>query len=78
MELTPLEIEQIRASNVAVGLQVHGEVWQLVVRGNECSIGVSDETLPREVRLQALQEMREINASLGALGELLGASGISA
>ncbi len=78
MELTPLEIEQIRAGGVAVGLQVQSEVWRLVVRGNECSIGVSDASLPKEVRLQALQEMREINASLGALGELLGDAGISA
>ena len=78
MELTPLEIEQLRASSVAVGLQVHSEVWELVVRGQECSIGVSDESLPQEIRLQALQEMREINTSLGELGELLGQAGISA
>jgi hypothetical protein len=75
---TPLEFEQMRASSVAVGLSLHGDVFKMIVRSNECKQGLSDLELPRSVRIEAMKELREINNQLAALGSIMALHGISA
>ena len=78
MEPTPLELTQFRASSVAAGFAVTLDLQQMLIRSEECKLGIQDRELPRDVRAEALQELRLINTQLALLGDLLAANGISA
>ena len=76
--ITPLEIAALNAYDFAVGLGVMALIQDLVKQGDEALIGMSDTSLPDEIRAQAIQSGREASQQLEIVAAAQAAIGISA
>jgi len=76
--ITPLEIAALNAYDFAVGLGVMGLIQDLVKQGDEAKIGMSDRSLPDEVRAEAIRSGRGANQQLTIVAAAQAAIGITA
>ena len=70
VEVTMLEEAVLDAQDIAAGLALSAKIQELIERREECRIGFTDRELPREVRVEALREAKEINQQLALVATL--------
>ena len=78
MNLTPLEIRILNAQHLAAGLAATSIVQGLILRGDEAQLGMTDRTLPAEIRKEALRDVREVNNTFILIASVQAIAGISA
>ena len=76
--ITPLEEAALNAYDFATGLAAAALVQDLVKQGDEAQAGYKDQSLHREVRVEALRSGREANQQLALVAACHAAIGISA
>jgi hypothetical protein len=75
---TPLEEAILNAQDFAYGLAAMAQVEEMLTKSKECRLAFRDRDLPREVRVEALKESRQINSALSFVAMTRAAIGISA
>mgnify|MGYP003128609015 CR=1 FL=1 len=75
---TPLEEAVLNAHDFAAGLAAMAQLEEMLTKSKECRIAWHDRDLPREVRVEALKESREINSALSLVATVRAVIGISA
>ena len=78
MEPTPLEIAVIRAHEFSAGIAAQAILQGMIKKSEECSAAMKDRTLPNDVRVEALKEVRHINLVFEFIATGREALGISA
>jgi len=78
MGATPLEIAIIRAHEFAAGIAAQAAMEDIVRQIEECNLGVSDDTLPTDVRIRAGKQLRGITALIQVIATGRETVGISA
>jgi hypothetical protein len=78
MGATPLEIAIIRAHEFVAGIAAQAAMEDIVRQIESCKIGASDDTLPTDVRIQAVKQLRGITALIQVIATGRESCGISA
>tara|TARA_R110000824_G_scaffold400358_1_gene607730 strand:+ start:168 stop:404 length:237 start_codon:yes stop_codon:yes gene_type:complete len=78
MNLTPLEYAVLNAHEVPIGIAGMVLLQNLITQGDEASQGAKDQTLPHDIRIEALKESRHVNQTITLLAVIQESNGISA
>ena len=78
MNLTPLERAILSAYDLSAGLAAIAMIRDLLRQGEDASFGVTDRSLPIEIRQEALKDVRHVNTTLAFIASVQEAQGISA
>ena len=78
MKLTPFELAQERAFNFFANLTETSAIKKLVRQSEECQQAFGDQSLPHDIRAQAVQDARQINEIFQTMGNIRDNAGINA
>jgi hypothetical protein len=78
MIFTPLERAILSAYDFSAGLAAIAMIQDLLRQGEDASLGVTDRSLPIEIRQEAMKDVRHVNTTLVLLATVQEAQGISA